>query len=122
MATVTVTMTMKTFLFCIFLVFFTLHVSAQKKPALSIEVETVSDKVSEYKERGVKNPFAEIGIKSMKIVNKIQLCEDQSLCNEITDFQPSGKYLNPDVLAFYVPLFSSLKYDLGIKFIYYYQY
>ena len=117
MATVTVTMTIKTFLFCIFLVFFTLHVSAQKKPALSIEVETVSDKVSEYKERGVKNPFAEIGIKSMKIVNKIQLCEDQSLCNEITDFQPSEKHLNPDVLAFYFPVDESIEDDLGIKFI-----
>ena len=122
MATVTVTMTIKTIVFYIFLVFFTIHVGAQKKPALSIEVETVSDKVSEYKERGVKNPFAEIGIKSMKIVNKIQLCEDQILCDEITDFQPRGKNLNPDVLAFYFPVDESIEDDLGIKFIYYFQY
>ena len=48
-------MTINIIVFHIFLVFFTLHVGGQKKPALSIEVETVSDKVSEYKERGVKN-------------------------------------------------------------------
>ena len=122
MATVTVTMTLKTFFIFLLFVFFILHINAQKKPALSIEVETMSDKVSEYKERGVMNPFAEIGIKSMKIVNKIQLCEDQSLCSEITDFQPSGKNLIPDVLALYFPVDESIEDDLGIKYIYYSQY
>ena len=58
----------------------------------------------------------------MKIVNKIQLCEDQSLCSEITDFQASGKNLHPDVLAFYFPVDESIEDDLGIKYKYYYQY
>ena len=43
----------------------------------------------------------------MKIVNKIQYCENDSVCSQITDFLPRGEKFIPDVIAFFVPLLSN---------------
>ena len=75
-----------------------------ENPALSIEVELASDTVSSGINRGVKNPFGEIGIKSMKVVNKIQLCQDTAKCDGITYLLPRGKNFILDLIAFYVPV------------------
>ena len=75
-----------------------------ENPALSIEVELESDTVRSGINRGVKNPFGEIGIKSMKVVNKIQLCQDSTKCDEITFLLPKGKNFILDLIAFYVPV------------------
>ena len=91
----------------------------REKPALSLQPEVDSDTVGGNLKRGVKvkkhrdlilyklfyiqNPFSALGLKSLKIVNKIQFCEDGTECNEITDFLPRGKQFLPDVLAFFVP-------------------
>ena len=38
----------------------------------------------------------------MKIVNKVQFCEDEGECNKITEFSPKEKNFLPQVLAFFV--------------------
>ena len=43
----------------------------------------------------------DLGIKSIKIVNKVQLCEDQSRCSKITEYNPKQTPL--DVVSFFVP-------------------
>lgn len=43
----------------------------------------------------------DLGIKSIKIVNKVQFCEDQSRCSKITDYNPNQTPL--DVVSFFVP-------------------
>ena len=45
-----------------------------------------------------------MGVKSLKIINKIQFCDNDTVCNEINDFLPREKTFIPDVIAFYVPL------------------
>ena len=75
-----------------------------ENPALSLEVETESDQVRSGVKRGVKNPFSAIGVRSIKIVNKIQDCQNQAKCSEITDFLPRGRDFQVDLVAFYVPI------------------
>ena len=52
----------------------------------------------------IKNPLGELGIKTIKIVNKIQQCDDQSRCGGITGYDARGEDFLLDVLAFYVPI------------------
>ena len=49
-----------------------------------------------------QDPFSALGLKSLKIVNKVQFCEDEAKCEKITDFAPKGENLLPQVLAFFV--------------------
>ena len=90
-----------------------------ENPALSLEVETESDQVRSGVKRGVKNPFSAIGVRSIKIVNKIQDCQNQAKCSEITDFLPRGRDFQVDLVAFYVPITEedegNIHYDNIIK-------
>ena len=49
-----------------------------------------------------QDPFSALGLKSLKIVNKVQFCEDEEECKKITDFAPKEKNFLPQVLAFFV--------------------
>ena len=94
------------------------------RPGLSLQPETSSDTVNTNLRRGVQvknvtniveipglpspadifpqDPFSALGLKSLKIVNKVQFCEDEANCEKITDFAPTEKNFLPQVLAFFV--------------------
>lgn len=51
----------------------------------------------------IQNPFSALGLQSLKIVNRIQFCEDQADCGALADFEPDDNKILPDVLAFFIP-------------------
>ena len=75
---------------------------ATDKPALSLQVETRTDSVVNNLQQGSRNPFAQIGIESIKIINKIQACIDGDRCSGADLDLNRGEY-KPDIVAFYHP-------------------